>query len=100
MHPFCFQQRHAGVLLHPTSLPSHTLSDAYRWLDFMAQCGLSVWQVLPLSVPQDGLSPYQSASAFAINPSLLASYPEVDEDEVAFQQFCKQQSYWLDNYAL
>ncbi len=100
MQAFNFQQRHAGVLLHPTSLPSHTLNDAYRWLDFMAQCGLSVWQVLPLSVPQNGLSPYQSASAFAINPTLLASYPEVDEHEVNFQQFCLQQSHWLDNYAL
>jgi len=27
-------QRRAGILLHPTSLPSGTLTDALPWLDF------------------------------------------------------------------
>ena len=68
--------RVAGVLLHPTSLPSGRLdADAYRWVDWLAQAGLRVWQMLPLGVPLVGLSPYQCASAFAINPGLFAEPP-------------------------
>ncbi len=55
--PYDFNQRRAGVLLHPTSLPSGTLYDGALWLDFLEASGLSVWQVLPLGVPQDDLSP-------------------------------------------
>ncbi|HRJ54475.1 MAG TPA: 4-alpha-glucanotransferase [Candidatus Thiothrix moscowensis] len=65
--------RAAGVLLHPTSLPSGKLdADAFRWLDWLAEAGFRVWQMLPLGVPLVGLSPYQCASAFAVNPGLFA----------------------------
>ncbi len=101
---FTEQQRIAGVLLHPTSLPSGTLDgDAFRWLDFMAAAGLQLWQVLPLGVPQDNLSPYQCYSAFAINPALLdepSLEPNFEIDEANFQHWSQQESYWLDEYAL
>ena len=64
--------RRAGILLHVTSLPDGTLGDdALRWLDLMAQAGLSVWQLLPLVIPDAHGSPYQSPSAFAISPGLM-----------------------------
>ena len=64
--------RAAGILLHPTSLPSGKLdADAYRWVDWLATAGFKVWQMLPLGVPLAGLSPYQCASAFAVNPGLF-----------------------------
>ncbi len=95
------RERRAGVLLHPTSLPSHTLDDAADWLDFMARSGLSVWQMLPLGIPENGLSPYQCESAFAVNPSLLAHLPEMPEwDDPDFSRFCKAQQFWLDDFAL
>ncbi len=60
------RQRQAGVLLHPTSLPSGKIDEqAWRFLDWMASAGLTVWQMLPLTEPVQGLSPYQSVSAFA-----------------------------------
>jgi len=90
----------AGVLLHPTSLPSGVLdADAFRWIDFMAEAGLHLWQVLPLGVPQCNLSPYQCYSAFAINPALLAE-SVIDLDEQHFQEWHQEESYWLDDYAL
>lgn len=94
-------QRRAGVLLHPTSLPSHTLDDAADWLSFMADAGLSVWQMLPLGIPENGLSPYQCESAFAANPSLLARFPEMPEwDNPEFSRFCEEQKFWLDDFVL
>lgn len=68
--------REAGILLHPTSLPSGQLDrDAYRWLDLLAGMGVTVWQMLPLGLPLTGLSPYQCASAFALNPALFPTDP-------------------------
>ena len=72
-----FDTHRAGLLLHPTSLPSGTLADADRWLDFLQAAGVRVWQMLPLGLPLVGLSPYQCASAFAVNPAL---FPETKVD--------------------
>ena len=50
--------RRAGVLLHPTSLPSGDLGpDAEYFLDFMCHAGLSVWQTLPLGPTHADRSP-------------------------------------------
>lgn len=68
--------RLAGVLLHPTSLPSKygigdLGSEAYRFIDFLQAAGQHVWQILPLGPVGFGYSPYQSPSAFAGNPLLI-----------------------------
>lgn len=91
----------AGVLLHPTSLPSGKLDEqAWRFLDWMTQANLSVWQMLPLTHPVQGLSPYQSVSAFAMNPALLpANWLEMI-NESDFQSFEKEPPHWLNDYAL
>ena len=66
--------RSAGILLHPTSLPSGRLDrDAYRFVDWLAAAGQSWWQMLPLGPPDEFGSPYRSASAFAASPQLLAA---------------------------
>jgi 4-alpha-glucanotransferase len=88
--------RRAGMLLHPTSLPSGTLADAGRWLDFLRTAGVGVWQMLPLGLPLAGLSPYQCASAFAVNPAL---FPETQADMRRFAGWRKKQRHWLDDYA-
>ena len=96
------QQRQAGVLLHPTSLPSGRVDDdALRWLDFLAAAGVGVWQMLPLGVPLAGISPYQCASAFAINPMLFPSdLPAVKSTDAAFLVWYERQRHWVDNYAI
>ncbi|NOQ89695.1 MAG: 4-alpha-glucanotransferase [Gammaproteobacteria bacterium] len=95
------QQRRAGILLHPTSLPSGILdSDVERWLQMMSDTGFSVWQVLPLGEPQSGLSPYQCSSAFAFNPLLLPEISEVDQCDKDFIDFCNKQTFWLNDYVL
>jgi 4-alpha-glucanotransferase len=95
--------RAAGVLLHPTSLPSGKLdADAYRWVDWLASAGFKVWQMLPLGVPLAGLSPYQCASAFAVNPALFGE--EAGKRGTAsppsFDAWYDNQKHWVEDYAL
>lgn len=83
-------RRAAGVLLHITSLPgspgngdfSHS---AYRFIEFCAEAGFQVWQVLPLGPTHDDGSPYLSLSANAGNPLLISLDWLVDHG-------------WLDGY--
>lgn len=91
----------AGVLLHPTSLPSGKLDEqAWRFLDWMVQAKLSIWQMLPLTHSVQGLSPYQSVSAFAMNPALLPTNWLDRIDETDFQAYDQSPPHWLNDYAL
>ena len=124
--------RNAGILLHPTSLPSpHGIGDlgpeAHAFLDFLAQAGMKIWQVLPLGPTGYGDSPYQCFSAFAGNPLLIYSpgpggdFPAgtVDFERViphkqallnasldrftpdaAYRAFVERERDWLDDYSL
>ncbi len=69
--------RSGGILLHPTSLPGRFgIGDigppALHWVDFMAEAGCGLWQMLPLGPTGFGDSPYQCFSAFAGNPYLIS----------------------------
>ena len=68
--------RTSGILLHPTSLPSpygigDMGIDAYEFVDFLQKSGQHLWQTLPLTPTGFGDSPYQSFSAFALNPYFI-----------------------------
>ncbi len=85
--------RAAGILLHPTSLPSRGgIGDfgpaAYQFADSLASARQGLWQVLPLGPLGYGNSPYSSISAFAGNPLLislerLASRGWIDQDKIS-----------------
>jgi 4-alpha-glucanotransferase len=69
--------RSSGILLHPTSLPSaYGIGDlgeaAYRFIDFLAETGQQLWQVLPLGPTGYGNSPYLSYSSMAGNSLLIS----------------------------
>jgi 4-alpha-glucanotransferase len=73
-------RRRAGILLHLTSLPGPGLCgslgpDAYKFVDFLVGCGMSVWQMLPVGPTQSDGSPYQTSSAHAGSPQLIALEP-------------------------
>jgi len=90
--------RASGVQLHITSLPSGRLgSDARDFVDWLAAAGQSIWQVLPLSVPDEHGSPYKSPSAFAVSAALLED-PEapVRQDEV--DAFVDKHDYWIGSW--
>lgn len=69
--------RCSGILMHPTAFPGRfgigdLGNSAYKFVDFLASAGQSLWQVLPLSPTGYGDSPYQGLSAFAGNPMLIS----------------------------
>ncbi len=75
-------QRTAGVLLHITSLPSpYGIGDfgpgAFQFVDWLASAGQRVWQLLPTNPIGPANSPYQSVSAFAGSPLMVALEPLV-----------------------
>ena len=69
--------RSSGLLLHPTSLPGRfgigdLGPEAFRFVDFLAEAGQTLWQVLPLGPTGFGDSPYQCFSSLAGNPLLIS----------------------------
>ena len=80
--------RRAGILLHPTSLPSkYGIGDfgneAFEFVDYLKAAGQSIWQILPLNPVGFGYSPYQSPSAFAGNPMLISIDKLIEENLLA-----------------
>lgn len=86
--------RSSGILVHPTSLPGKygigDLGDnVYRFIDWLAEHGQTIWQILPLGPTSYGDSPYQTLSAFAGNPNLIAldrlitEHEWLDEEDLA-----------------
>jgi len=76
--------RQAGVLLHPTSLPSRfgvgdlgPAADAF--LDWASRAGLRLWQILPPGPTGPHHSPYDGLSAFAGDPLLVSPEWLVEE---------------------
>lgn len=65
-----------GVLCHVTSLPGEYGCGSFgkesrEFVDWMAENGFDIWQVLPLTSVGDGDSPYYSNSVFAGNEMLI-----------------------------
>lgn len=110
-----FDRRRAGVLLHVTSLPGSGSSgdlgdEAYRFVDFLAAAGCSVWQLLPLAPthPAEG-SPYDALSAMAGNTDLISSDHRAahglddpatltEQQRASFSSWCAAQADWLEPY--
>lgn len=97
-------RRRAAVLLHPTSLPGRGAFGAAgrAFIDWLADGGFSVWQMLPLGpVGSDG-SPYWVGADAAFNATLIdpdeALDPAAQPD--AFAHFRDANAAWLEDYAL
>lgn len=68
--------RGSGILMHISSLPNQYGigsfgKEAYAFVDFLADARQKYWQILPLCPTSFGDSPYQSPSAFALNPYFI-----------------------------
>jgi len=127
--------RAAGILLHPTSLPGPIDHGdfgphAYYFIKFLDDCGVRVWQTLPLGPTHADLSPYNCKSAHAGNPLLISAellraehwieerhltIPRREmliaarkgferyaniEQRAQFTEFTAQAASWLEDYAL
>ncbi len=68
--------RSCGVLMHVSSLPGDYSigsfgKEARDFVDFLTDCGFSLWQVLPFCMADEYNSPYKSYSAFSGNPYFI-----------------------------
>ena len=68
--------RASGVLMHISSLWGDYSEGAFsksakEFIDFLSDCKIKYWQVLPFCLPDEYNSPYKSYSAFSINPYFI-----------------------------
>lgn len=96
-------RRRAGVLLAASSLRGEggAFGDrARRFIDWLADAGFSVWQLLPLVPVDRSGSPYWARSDRAGNPDLTdADAPDPGSD-ADFQHWRAAQREWLEDYLL
>ncbi len=69
-------EKGSGLLVHISSLPSrHGIGtfgkEAHSFIRFLKRSNQKYWQMLPLNPTSYGDSPYQSFSAFALNPYFI-----------------------------
>lgn len=72
-----YNRRKSGILLHVSSLPNDYAigslgKEAFDFIDFLYESGMSYWQVLPLNAVFSDPSPYSSISAMATNFYLIS----------------------------
>src|SRR5215469_732241 len=93
-------RRRAGVLLHLSSLEAALGRGGRAFIDWLADAGFSVWQVLPAGPTGSDGSPYWVRSDYAGNPLFLdpAELPGAQPSEYA--AFLEATGHWLDDYAL
>ncbi len=101
-------------MLHPTSLPGRDDNGdmghaAYRFIEFLAASGVSVWQMLPLGPTHEDGSPYQCLSAHAGDPRLISldwlvdrgwlKNAEIEKASIgsSFRRTCLQQAFVFFN---
>jgi 4-alpha-glucanotransferase len=93
-------RRRAGVLLHLGSLDAALGTGGRAFIDWLADAGFTVWQILPAGPTGPDGSPYWVRSDFAGNPAFLdpAESPAAQPPEQA--AFLDDTREWLDDYAL
>ncbi|MDZ7828633.1 MAG: 4-alpha-glucanotransferase [Halofilum sp. (in: g-proteobacteria)] len=101
--PGGIEQRAAGVLLHPTSLPGPGATGrldgrARAFVDWLAAAGFRVWQMLPTGPVDDHACPYQPPSAFAGDTRLLD--PDGPSGGDGLEKFRTRNAAWIDDWTL
>jgi 4-alpha-glucanotransferase len=95
-----FDRRRAGVLLALSSLEGALGRSGRAFIDWLADAGFSVWQILPAGpVGTDG-SPYWVRSDHAGNPDFLDRAEMPDPNAPIGAEFLAVSSPWLHDYAL
>lgn len=93
-------ERGSGLLVHISELPSKygigTFGlEARRFVKFLSGAKQKYWQILPLNPTSFGDSPYQSFSAFALNPyfidlTILVKKGYLKKENLKKVRFCKK----------
>ena len=93
-------RRRAGVLLHLGSLEAALGRSGRAFIDWLADAGFSVWQILPVGPTGPDGSPYWVRSDFAGNPAFLDAAELPGAQPAQYAAFLDETQQWLDDYAL
>ena len=93
-------RRRAGVLLHLGSLEGALGGGGRAFIDWLADAGFSVWQILPLGPTGPDGSPYWVRSDFAGNPDFIERTELPQFKPAEYAAFAAEAEHWLDDYAL
>ena len=95
-----FDRRRAGVLLPMSAIDAALGRGGRAFIDWLAEAGFSVWQILPVGPVGADRSPYWVRSDFAGNPAFLdpaeLPHPHAPIDA----EFLAVSGPWLRDYAL
>ncbi len=103
----------SGILCHLSSLPEAETAQSVpagalhfhgalgkrgrAFVDWLSNSGFKLWQLLPVCPVGAGNSPYFSPCVFAGETRYID--PDELPDDSGFEAFCKENSYWLDDWA-
>src|SRR5215469_12029575 len=95
-----FDRRRAGVLLPMSALDAALGRGGRAFIDWLAEAGFSLWQILPVGPVGADLSPYWVRSDFAGNPAFIDRTELPDPHAPIGAEFQAISGPWLDDYAL
>src|SRR5579872_2991398 len=93
-------RRRAGVLLHLGSLDGALGHAGRAFIDWLADAGFSVWQILPVGPTGPDGSPYWVRSDFAGNEAFIDRRELPQAAPAEYSAFLAESEQWLDDYAL
>ncbi len=95
-----FDRRRAGVLLHLGSLDAALGRGGRAFIDWLAEAGFTVWQILPVGPTGADGSPYWVRSDFAGRHAFVDTLELPDLRSSEYEQFLAASGPWLHDYAL
>jgi 4-alpha-glucanotransferase len=97
-----FDRRRAGVLLHLGSLDAALGRGGRAYIDWLAEAGFTLWQILPVGPTGADGSPYWVRSDFAGKYAFVDTQelPDTRSGNPEYQSFLATSAHWLPDYAL
>ncbi len=91
-----FDRRRAGALLHLGSLDAALGRGGRAFIDWLADAGYSVWQILPVGPTGADGSPYWVRSDYAGRYAFVDRQELPDARAPEYEAFLASSSHWLD----
>ena len=95
-----FDRRRSGALLHLGSLDAALGRGGRAFIDWLAEAGFSVWQILPVGPTGPDGSPYWVRSDFAGKYAFVDLNELPDSHSPDYEPFAAAAAGWLTDYAL
>jgi 4-alpha-glucanotransferase len=95
-----FDRRRAGVLLPMSALDAALGRGGRAFIDWLAEAGFTVWQILPAGPVGADHSPYWVRSDCAGNPAFIDPMELPDPNAPIGAEFLAASGPWLHDYAL